>query len=273
MYECLPCAFKSIYKNDFRRHLESKKHITNCLNILVCKKCLTSFKNQGAYGKHIKSCDINLCPVRDIKNAHNTYNHCTVDNSENIYIHLPPIQPEHFVIAIKDIAEIMKLNYIEKELIHQLLNEKCDIMDRIDSFDQKLFTNMGMYSELRDCDECKKSVYDGEEHTCEEHELDSKLIAKTIAETLLDSHKKLVVMHFKKFITDDKSILYKHLDSLHDKKILPKFLSKSKFKNMFKRLDNIEKCVEESYGEFYKMLSNKIHAAISIYNTPVNDRR
>jgi hypothetical protein len=63
MFTCNRCEFGSKYKNCFRRHINSNKHHDVCSDANACHLCLKQFQTKSGYSKHMRKCNVDICPM------------------------------------------------------------------------------------------------------------------------------------------------------------------------------------------------------------------
>ena len=64
MFTCKICEFKSLYLNNFRRHINSNRHRDLCHETNTCYLCLKQLQTKSGYSKHMRKCNTNICPVK-----------------------------------------------------------------------------------------------------------------------------------------------------------------------------------------------------------------
>ena len=116
-YTCSECNYNTDIKSNYERHMQSSTHynrlniyphIMHKDNLYVCKKCLTSYKNERHCFTHIKQCDV----IRII----------SANTSPLSPIHRELNEPRHFYNDFNMLSTIMivrnqlfnKLSYINK---------------------------------------------------------------------------------------------------------------------------------------------------------------
>ena len=109
-YNCEKCNYKCKNKNDFNKHLITKKHnknvdlSKNVSRSYVCKNCNGEYKHQSSLCKHVKTCK----PI-------------------------PPIQPQEpseltkLTIAL---IELAKSNYEMQKTLTEIYKNKCENLDK-----------------------------------------------------------------------------------------------------------------------------------------------
>lgn len=222
MFDCTICDYKSKDKFNYRKHLYSLSHGNKCSNNLACKKCLQIFGNQGAYAKHVKTCDIELCPViRKTKKQQtvilqaqaqpqiviNNFNQCT------------------FAMTINDLIKDPFTTSNHRLILEQMKRESCTLSDYISEIDNDIQKSIDAYNEDQ-----LQLLEDEYISKIKPFVLTFKIFCRHAIKILCKSTKKLVITH--RDISLDgtqREILFKHEQDLHADSILRELVKQSKY--------------------------------------------
>ncbi len=97
MFTCNSCGFGSNHKNCFRRHINSNKHYDICREAIACHLCLKQFQTKSGYSKHMRKCNIDICPMTQKRKCTET-----ADNSIKRAVREELIRSESKIIKIAE---------------------------------------------------------------------------------------------------------------------------------------------------------------------------
>lgn len=219
---CRVCNFETKYTTNFRKHLSSITHESECKKILVCNKCLLGFANNGSFVNHTKACDFNLCPKKYKKinqeislqetkpqiviNQITQYNHCTFKMTINDLIRDPFTTSNHRLI------------------LEQMKREKSDIYDYLIEIDNDIQKSIDAYNIQQAMD-----LRDGYIRNIKEFKLPILLFFSHVMVRLCQSTRMLVVTHRDLTIDgSDRELLFKHDNNLHSDLVIKELVNQSR---------------------------------------------
>lgn len=246
MFSCEQCKFSCSFKCDYVRHLKTKKHVQNLEINNSCAGCLKVFSNKSNKTRHEKTCDKYLSiqskdniavqtnqPVQTIQTVQLSIS--SLENNINSY-----------EMTFKQLKSKKTTDCFKKVILSCMEDQKSDIMDLIDKFDNMI------------------------DNEVEEHILSEETISRYIAEVLLESNL-YVVTHIVTHLDGRHTLLFKHLNALHNDNILLAFIQRSKRQdrlNMSKDFKPVS-VLKRRYPEFYKKLEKDALGYINRYNSSV----
>jgi len=219
---CNVCKFETGIKTNFRKHLSSITHKSECRKMLVCDKCLLSFANNGSFTNHINACDFDLCPKKFKKinreislqetkpqiviNQITQYNNCTFKMSINDLIRDPFTTSNH------------------KLILEQMKREKSDIYDYLIEIDNDIQKSIDAHNIQQAMD-----LRDGYIKNIKEFKIPILLFFSHVMVRLCQSTRMLVVTHRDLTIDGaDRELLFKHDNNLHSDLVIKELIKQSR---------------------------------------------
>lgn len=249
---CNSCDFETSNKNDFRRHIESQTHGTNCFNKLVCKKCLRQFKKKCGLIKHSKTCKVELAPVqRNKSNAitiaekpaeSNTINNTQVNN----------IQFNHcsFAMSINDLIGDPFTTSNHRLTLEQMKRETSDIYDYLIDIDNDIQRSMDEFNIQQVMD-----LKDGYIREIKPFKLRIITFFSHVIVRLCQSTQKLVITHRDLTLNgSDRELLFKHGDELHSDIIIKALAKQSRHSEIIEDDDSPLPKFPSEYNELLIIL-------------------
>ena len=153
-YSCFCCNYFTSKKNDWDRHIKTKKHKKNSeisiapqkkeQKLILCKKCGKTYKHQSSYSRHKKKCEFILHKKKANFTAKNA-NKCSENANKNSESQLSQMDTNTILQKIENIEtkiennlNIKNLNNTNNITINMFLNEHCKNALNLTDFIEKL---------------------------------------------------------------------------------------------------------------------------------------
>jgi hypothetical protein len=128
-YECILCDYNTSHKNDFQKHLQSKKHETYILtykNSQFCKFCNRHYKHRQSLYKHMKNCELTQkLPKNDNSQKMSFFCDCG-----NHYLYKSGLTRHKKVCKFKN-QIIHKEDILWKEMFLELMKKNTEILEEV----------------------------------------------------------------------------------------------------------------------------------------------
>ena len=242
MHSCNICDYKSKDRFNYRRHLSSVSHEKECSNNLACKKCLQRFGNQGAYAKHVKTCNIELCPVIRKSKKQSIEISTQVQSQPQPQIVINNYIDCNFSMTISDLIKDPFTTSNHRLILHQMEREESTLSDYITEIDESISETINIFNE--DQIQLLEDEYISK---IKDFVLTFKIFWEHAIKILCKSTQRLVVTH--RDLTVDGSrreILFKHEKKLHADSIIRELVKQSKYYSVISDFTyKIERCPPE----------------------------